>query len=67
MGKFAKIAAALNVVAVICVLVALIVNVLSYYEGGSGEATFLLSYYEGTDGEVTYGATEYSFEYSGIS
>ena len=50
MGKFAKIAAGLNVVAVICVLVALIVNILSYYDGNGVEAT--------------YGATEYSIEYT---
>ena len=46
MGKFAKIAAGLNVVAVICVIVALIVDTLSYYEESGIEGTFKATEYE---------------------
>ena len=50
MGKFSKIAMGLNVIAVVAVLVALIVNVLSYGEGTVTVSILSFSY------EVSYGA-----------
>ena len=46
MGKFSKIALGLNVVAIICVLVALIVDTLSYYEESGISGTWKATEYE---------------------